>query len=127
LTVAPDSTVDISSAYAGDVTFAGSTGTLQLDNSSSFTGTVAGMTGQDTLDLADINFATVQQPTFNGSSSGGTLTVTDGTHTANIALIGNYMASSFVTAADGQGGTSVTNPQVLSSTDQLAQINAHHT
>jgi hypothetical protein len=36
---------------------------------------------------------------------GGTLTVTDGRHAAAIALLGNYMAGSFVTAADGHGGT----------------------
>jgi hypothetical protein len=33
---------------------------LKLDNSASFSGTVAGFARQDTLDLADINFATVQ-------------------------------------------------------------------
>jgi len=36
------------------------------------------------------------------------LTVTDGRHAASIALLGNYMAGSFVTAADGHGGTLVT-------------------
>ena len=56
LSVADGATEELSSAYTGAVTFAGSTGTLQLDNSSSFSGTVAGMTGQDTIDLADINF-----------------------------------------------------------------------
>jgi hypothetical protein len=34
--------------------------------------------------------------------------VTDGRHAAAIALLGNYMAGSFVTAADGHGGTLVT-------------------
>ena len=53
------------------------------------------MSGQDTLDLADINFATIQTPTFSGASTGGMLTVTDGSHTANIALLGNYLASDF--------------------------------
>src|ERR1700720_4559425 len=50
------------------------------------------MTGQDTLDLRDISLATVQTPMFSGDASGGTLSVTDGTHSANIALLGNYMA-----------------------------------
>ena len=40
--------------------------------------------------------------------TGGTLTVTEGTHTAAIALLGNYMASIFVGGADGHGGTLVT-------------------
>jgi hypothetical protein len=33
------------------------------------------------------------------------LSVKDGTHIAKIALLGNYMATSFVTATDGHGGT----------------------
>jgi hypothetical protein len=36
------------------------------------------------------------------------LSVKDGTHIAKLALLGNYMAASFVTAADGHGGTSLT-------------------
>jgi hypothetical protein len=36
------------------------------------------------------------------------LTVSDGRHAAAIALIGNDMAGSFVVAADGHGGTLVT-------------------
>jgi hypothetical protein len=35
------------------------------------------------------------------SDNGGTLTVSDGTHATNLALLGNYMAASFVTASDG--------------------------
>jgi hypothetical protein len=42
------------------------------------------------------------------ASTGGTLTVSDGRHTAAIALLGNYMAGSFVAVADGHGGTLVT-------------------
>jgi VCBS repeat-containing protein len=109
-TIAGGQTLELGSASAGSVTFTANTGTLKLDNSSSFTGTVAGLAGQDTLDLADINFATVQQPRFAGSSSGGTLTVTDGLHTANIALLGNYLSSSFVASNDGNGGTSIVDP-----------------
>ena len=39
------------------------------------------------------------------------LTVKEGTHVAKIALLGNYMATNFVTAADGHGGTLVTQAQ----------------
>jgi hypothetical protein len=105
-------TLEFGTASAAAVTFFAGTGTLKLDNSSSFAGTVAGMTANDSIDFADINFATIQTPTFSGNSSGGTLQVTDGTHTANIALLGNYMASSFVASSDGHGGTSVVDPQV---------------
>jgi hypothetical protein len=103
-------TLELASAYAGQVTFASTTGTLKLDNSASFAGTVAGMAGSDTLDLADINFATIGTPTFNGTSTGGELTITDGSHTANIALLGNYMAATFAVSSDGHGGTFISDP-----------------
>jgi glucose/arabinose dehydrogenase/uncharacterized cupredoxin-like copper-binding protein len=107
LTVAPGATVEISSAFDKPVAFLGDTGTLKLDDPSSFSGTVAGMSGQDTIDLASINFATVQSPTYSGDSSGGTLAVTDGARSANIALLGTYLASTFVASSDGHGGTSL--------------------
>jgi hypothetical protein len=107
VTIADGATVELTSAYAGRAIFAGPTGTLQLDNSTSFTGTVAGMADQDTLDLRDINFATATKATYSGDGSQGTLSITDGAHTAKIALLLNYMASSFVTSSDGHGGTSI--------------------
>ena len=119
-------TLEIDSPYASPVTFAGSTGTLQLDEPSSFAGTVAGLTGEDTLDLRFINPATVHPPTYSGNSSGGTLTVTDGTHTANIALLGNYLASSFVTSSDGHSGTAVVDPVLASSSQQLVLSQPQH-
>src|SRR5262249_29340056 len=116
-------TLELNSPYEGTVTFAADTGTLRLDNSSSFAGTVAGMSGQDTIDFADIDPTKVQQPTYSGTASGGILTVTDGSHTANIALLGNYIASTFVTSSDGHGGTNVVDPSATetSQTSLLAQ------
>ena len=62
------------------------------------------------LDLPDIAFGaqTTLAYSKNAADTGGTLTATDGRHAAAIALLGNYMAGSFVTAADGQGGTLLT-------------------
>jgi Tryptophan-rich Synechocystis species C-terminal domain len=111
-TIGTGQTVEVTGPYSGSITFASTTGTLLLDHSSSFTGTVAGLLGpNDLLDLLDINPATVQPPTESGTTAQGTtLQVTDGTHTANIALLGNYMASTFVAASDGHGGTVVHDP-----------------
>jgi hypothetical protein len=95
------------------VSFAADTGTLQLDNSATFSGTVAGMTGSDSIDFADIDPTKVQTPSYNGDASGGTLSVSDGAHSANIALLGNYLASTFTAVSDGHGGTAVTDPAVL--------------
>ena len=62
------------------------------------------------VDLPDIAFGahTTLAYSENAAGTGGTLTVSDGRHAAAIALLGNYMAGSFVTAADGHGGTLVT-------------------
>jgi hypothetical protein len=97
---------------------AGDNGPLKLDNSSSFAGTVAGMTGQDTLDLADKDPGKVQPRSFSGNSLGGMLTVTEGMHTPNVALLGNYMASVFVAQSDGHGGTTITDP-VIAAQNQI--------
>jgi hypothetical protein len=106
---APGGTLAASSTNA---TFASNTGTLKLDDSQHYAGTVVGMIGQDALDLADITFTngTTTATLMNATSAGGTLHVTDGTHQANIALLGNYMASVFVTASDGHGGTLINDP-----------------
>ena len=65
------------------------------------------------IDLPDITFGaqTTLAYTESVAGSGGTLTMSDGRHAASIALLGNYMAGSFVAAADGHGGTLVTQAQ----------------
>jgi RTX calcium-binding nonapeptide repeat (4 copies) len=78
--------------------------------------TITGLSAQDPLDFTDINFATVQQPNFSGTTAGGTLTITDGTDTAKINLIGNYLNSSWTLSNDGNGGTIVVDPPLGSQT-----------
>jgi len=46
-----------------------------------------------------VNYAASQDRT------GGTLTVTDGVHTANVALLGQYSADGFAAEADATSGT----------------------
>jgi hypothetical protein len=119
-TVQPGETLEVASPFSGSVTFAGATGRLKLDDPASFSGTVAGMSGRDTIDFANIDPAKVQPPSYTGDASGGTLNVTDGTHGGNIALLGNYMASVFVPSSDGHGGTSVVDPPALGGVQPLA-------
>jgi hypothetical protein len=112
---------------AGKVTFAGPTGTLWLDKPSTFTGKVADFGAQDGIDLPGIPFGldTTLGYSENSSDTGGTLTVKDGSHIAKLALLGNYMATSFVTAADGHGGTLITEgPQTA---NQLVPLTTPHT
>ena len=98
---------------------AANAGTLKLDASSGFAGTVAGFGGQDQIDLADIAFSqgTLLGYAGNAGNSAGTLSVADGTHAANIALLGSYMASSFAMASDGHGGTLITAATQMPSSD----------
>ena len=120
-------TLEVVSAYSCQISFATSTGTLDLLNSLSFAGTVAGMTGQHTIDFADIDPTKVQEPSYSGTASGGTLTVTDGSHTANIALLGDYMASTFVTSSDSHGGTNVVDPSATGTSQTSFLVQLHHT
>ncbi len=101
-------------SVAQNVSFTGPDGTLRLDNSQTYTGKVSGFTTVTgtTFDLSDIGFVNAGEATYkdNGSKTGGVLTVSDGTHTAHITLVGNYTGSSFVTSSDGHGGVIVSDP-----------------
>jgi hypothetical protein len=112
-TIGAGETLELASASSDAIIFTAHTGTLKLDNPASFAGSVAGMGGQDAIDLVGIDASQVATPSYSGDASGGTLRVTDGVHAANIALLGNYLASAFVTSSDGHGGTSVTEAAML--------------
>jgi Ca2+-binding RTX toxin-like protein len=57
--------------------------------------------GQDILDGGPGDNILLQAPVTRNSAA------TDGSHTANVALLGQFMASSFVTAGDGNGMTPI--------------------
>ena len=108
------------------VEFAGA-GTLQLDGGTGSGWLVAGFNTGDQIDFRDIAFiggttstkgkkgatgeVTFAETAINVS---GTLTVTDGVNTANVALLDqytgaelDYTAATFTAASDGHGGTLV--------------------
>jgi VCBS repeat-containing protein len=104
-------TIDFTSSFSGNIAFSGLSGVVDLAQSQTFAGAVSGLSNHggasfDQFDLGDIASAT-STATFAGSATSGVLTVTDGAHTANITLIGNYTHSAFGTAGDGHGGTLV--------------------
>jgi hypothetical protein len=104
--IASGATVTIAKAGLGMDTFAGKSGTLVLDLASDFAGKISGFGGRDRIDLADIGFGAQTTLGYSANGNGGgTLTVSDAGHIAKIALLGNYMASSFAVASDGHGGT----------------------
>src|SRR5262249_34710645 len=103
-------TLELFGTSAENITFAaGSTGTLRLDAATSFSGTVSGLAPGNALDLANVAYTAGMTVGFQPNTSGpagGLLTV----GSANIALLGNYMASMFVASSDGQGGTIIVDP-----------------
>ncbi|WP_256261997.1 beta strand repeat-containing protein [Burkholderia ubonensis] len=110
-TISGAATLEFGGASAENTTFAdGAAGTLKLDQSAGFTGTVSGFGAGDTLDLADVlyNDHTTLSFTANDTGTGGTLTVSDGAHTAQVALQGNLSAGSFQLSHDQGSGTVVT-------------------
>ena len=70
-----------------------------------------GGAGQDFLDGGPGNNILIQAPTTappsNSNIAGGAPT-TDASHAASVALLGQFMASSFVAASDGHGPTPIT-------------------
>jgi hypothetical protein len=110
LVIQANETIELAGAYSGTITFAAATGTLKLDHSSTFSGSIAGqLATSDVIDLADIT-AGAATVAYSGNNSPGTLTVSDGTHTAHIGLLGNYSLADFTVSSDGHGGTSVVDP-----------------
>ena len=113
--------LEINSPDSGSVTFTGTTGSLWLDQPSTFSGTVSGFGAQNTIDLPGIAFNTQTTLGYspNSNNAGGTLSVSDGSLNAKIALLGNYMASSFAVESDNHGGTMVVAEALQSGTQSL--------
>ncbi|WP_210333757.1 Ig-like domain-containing protein, partial [Mesorhizobium sangaii] len=104
------SQLEFHAASSADVIFgADAAGTLRLDDSFDFSGRIAGITNDDKVDLGDIWYGTGTSAVYqaNQDGSGGTLTVSDGTHDAALHLVGAYDAGSFTLADDGTGRTVV--------------------
>ncbi|WP_341486571.1 VCBS domain-containing protein [Pararhizobium sp. A13] len=104
------SQLEFHAASSADVIFGvNAAGTLRLDDSFDFSGTIAGITNDDKLDLGDIWFSTGTSAVYqaNQDGSGGTLLISDGTHDATLHLIGAYDTGTFTLADDGTGRTVV--------------------
>ena len=104
-------TIEFGAAFDENFTFdISAAGTLKLDDADTFAGVISGFDGNDQLDLSDIDFGTGLTLSYasNQGGTGGTLTLSDGTDTANINLVGQYSAEGFRTAADSGTGTLVT-------------------
>ncbi|MGY4508851.1 Ig-like domain-containing protein [Bradyrhizobium sp. USDA 3650] len=112
--VSDGGTLELSSSFSGAVAFDGATGTLKIDDSSTFSGKIAGQLAiGDVIDLADVTAGANAQISYTGNNSPGILTVSDGTHTASIELLGNYSLANFAASSDGHGGTLIVDPPLV--------------
>jgi autotransporter passenger strand-loop-strand repeat protein len=103
------------SVLSSTIAFAGG-GSLVLDDTR-FRGKIAGFDSlAETIDLVAIAYHSGTTTLgYTGNALSGTLTVTDGTHTARLAMLGNHAAADFTLADDGGGHTLVSDPPVDSS------------
>ena len=121
-TVSDGGTLELNQASSDHIVFQGGTGSLVLDQPTSFTGHISGFTGtapdaahSDTIDLVGIDHDSPGfSQTFNAAT--GLLTVTDGTHSA--AFNFDHFNAALNFASDHHGGTLITDPPVRTAEQQ---------
>jgi hypothetical protein len=107
--------------FTENVTFTGSTGTLELAHAKTYTGTITGLSsaGTNAVLLDDVTFDTGKMTAkyvANGGNTGGVLTILDaGVAKASINLTGTYTTASFALSQDAKGGTQVIDPSTTTS------------
>ena len=121
-TIGTGATLDIAAADSASVTFQGSTGTLRLDQASTFSGEIFGFKGNGTLSGSDhIDLRNIKYSSVHDSYANGVLTVTDGSgDTDKLSFNGSYTLANFKFASDGSGGTIVYDPPVPPPSSQSA-------
>lgn len=98
-------TIEFAAASSTNISFADTaTATLKLGESAHFNGTLSGWNNDDSLYLRDI---IGDSATLGYAAETGVLSVTDGAHTAQITLIGQYDASLFNLTTDATTGGAV--------------------
>ncbi|WLG86308.1 VCBS domain-containing protein [Pseudomonas cucumis] len=111
-TIDGDATLTFSGAANGSVAFHGEgAGTLviaQAEAAGSLVG-ILGLESDDMLTFGDLAFGANTQLSYsaNASGTGGLLTVDDGTHRAEVNLLGHYTVEDFQATDGGEAGTQV--------------------
>jgi autotransporter passenger strand-loop-strand repeat protein len=114
-------TIDGAMAAGQTVRFAGSAGTLQLDNLAAFGAAISGLSvPAEKLDLSGFAFVGGESVSWTQAGTSGTLSVHDGAKTASLTLIGTYATGDFHLADDGHGGTFVSDPRTAPSATPAA-------
>jgi len=98
-------------------------GTLELDGTGALPVTVSNFPSSAAIDFADIAFNANTKVTFEAASNlSGTLTVTNGTQSASITLLGSHTTADFHVAI---GGTLVTDPPAVVGSASSPVLAAH--
>ena len=95
---------------------------------SDFTGTVSDFGGADLIDLPGIGFSDKTTLGYlpNGNRTGGTSSVADSIDSADIALLGNCMASIFAMSSVNHGGAMTTVAEIVQPNDHSVLSNPLH-
>jgi FecR-like protein len=135
-TINSGTTLEIGGVSAATVSFAnnhGSTGELVLDESSAFTGQIAGfagngsVSGSDLVDLTDVDIASVAMDktsyTPNGNGT-GTLTLynANGHALDHITFDGSYQLANFTIENDGSGHPLIVDPPTSSGANANSSV-----
>jgi len=101
-------TLDFEASSTANVVFgANAAGTLRLGDAFHFNGTISGFSGSDSIDLADIGSASLSY-VENAAGNGGTLTISDGSQTLDLSLLGAYSTENFSIVSDQAKGSHIT-------------------
>jgi autotransporter passenger strand-loop-strand repeat protein len=123
--VAGSAIIDGTMAAGQTVSFAGSAGTLQLDNLSAFGAAISGLGGAfEKIDIGGFAFGPSETVAWSQAGTSGTLTLNNGATSGSLTLVGTYATSDFRLFTDGRGGTLVKDP---SATPNAAPATTHFT
>jgi hypothetical protein len=105
-------TVNINSTNGQAITFTDNNGTVTVSGLASDVTISNFEAGVDRLVIDGVpqtvhNGQTVTVSAVSSNNTGGTSTASDGSHATGLALLGQAMASSFVTTGDGHGATPI--------------------
>ncbi|MDE2603589.1 MAG: FecR domain-containing protein, partial [Bradyrhizobium sp.] len=101
--------LDLNVPDTQNVSFTGTGGELRIDTGS-FGGSIVGLAAGDQIDLTTIGYGPGTTGTYvsNAGNTGGILTITDGTHSIALQLVGDYRNAHFAGSADSSGDTLIT-------------------
>jgi hypothetical protein len=129
-TIANGAVLELNAPTADKISFAGSTGTLVLDQPASFEGQIAGLGADDVLTLRGFDAAhTTADVAYNPQNDTTLLTVTDAAdnHSVSLVLDGNYSSTRFgVTAHQGGGVDIASQPTSTVTVSDGATLELNH-